>query len=142
MAEHLSSHNLLIEESFPLLNTAGEPLLLGLLDSNADELALLLGRSLGLLFCDAGLLALVPPQVSAELGLVSTLVVKVDGITYSEGICVSQNVCVTFPPSGFRKLDRLLHCITAIPVVVDRDERRILTDNGGGGGSDRRRYQG
>jgi hypothetical protein len=102
---------------------------------------LLLGRGLGLLFCDAGLLALVPPQVSAELGLVSTLVVKVDGVTYSEGICVSQNVCVTFPPSGFLKLDRLLYCITAIPVVADRDERRILTDNGGGG-SDRRRYQG
>lgn len=86
MAEHLSSHNLLIEESFPLLNTGGETLLLCLLDLRADALALLLGRSLGLLLCDAGLLALVPPQVSAELGLVSTLVVEVGSITYSKGI--------------------------------------------------------
>ena len=86
MAEHLSSHKLIIEESFPLLNNSGETLLLCLLDLGADALALLLGRSLGLLLCDAGLLALVPPQVSAELGLVSTLVVEVGSITYSKDI--------------------------------------------------------
>jgi hypothetical protein len=49
---------------------------------------LLLGRSLGLLLRDAGLLALVPPQVSAELGLVSTLVVEVGGVTCSRGLSV------------------------------------------------------
>lgn len=81
MAEHLSGHDLLVEESFPLLDTSREPLLLGLLHSDANALTLLLGRSLCLLLCDAGLLALVPPQVSAELGLVSTLVVKVNGVT-------------------------------------------------------------
>jgi hypothetical protein len=81
LAEHLSGHDLLVEEGLPLLHTGREALLLGLLNPDADVLALLLGRSLGLLLGSAGLLTLVPPQVPAELGLVSTLIVKVCGIT-------------------------------------------------------------
>lgn len=80
-AQHLSGHDLLIEVGFALFNTSGESLLLGLIDLGLDGISLSARRSLGLVLLSADLSTLVSSQVAAELGLASSTVVKVDGIS-------------------------------------------------------------
>jgi len=71
---------LLKEEGFLVLSAGGEALLLGLVDSLLDALALGLCAGLGQILLGARLPALVATQLSPELGVVAPLVVEVGGI--------------------------------------------------------------
>lgn len=82
MAEGLARHNLLVEVGLALLNARGKALILGIVDEGLDGLSLTLGRGLGFLLLGAYLFALVPPQVAAEVGLASSLVVEVSNISW------------------------------------------------------------
>ena len=80
MAHHLARHDLLVEESLAILDTSREALLLSIVDKGLDCVTLLLGVSFGLLLLSARLAALVSPQVAAEVGMASTLVIEVGGV--------------------------------------------------------------
>ena len=80
LAEHLASHDLLVEVSLTLLDTGREAFLLGLVDLGLDGIPLGTSRCLGLFLLGAELTALVPPQVSSELAFASSLVVEVGGV--------------------------------------------------------------
>lgn len=80
LAQHLARHDLLIEESLSLLHTGRESLLLGLIDLGLDGATQSLCGGLGFLLLGADLLALVSSQVTTELGISSSLEIKVCGI--------------------------------------------------------------
>lgn len=86
-AQLLSNGNLVEEVRLLLLDTRGETLLLGLIDDLLDGLALVMCLRLGVLFCAPGLLPVVAPQLSSELGLASPGVVEVDGVGWREEKC-------------------------------------------------------
>ena len=82
MAQHLTGHDLLVEVGLTFLHAARESLLLGIVDQRLDGRSLTLGRGLGLLLLGTRLSALVPPEVAAEFGLVSALVVEVGNVCF------------------------------------------------------------
>jgi len=79
-AHHLSGLDLLKEEGLLVFSAGGEALLLGLIDSLLNTLALGLCAGLGQIFLSARLPALVATQLSPELSVVAPLVVEVGGI--------------------------------------------------------------
>jgi hypothetical protein len=77
---HLSSHDLLVEVSFALLNALGEAFVLGFVNLALDHISLALCRGLGFLLLGACLAALVSSQVAAEFGLSAAAVVEPNGV--------------------------------------------------------------
>lgn len=86
-AEHLSSHDLLVEECLPFLNVGRKALGLGLVNLGLDFVPLPLRRCLGLFLFGSNLSTLVPPEVAAEFGLAAALIVKVESISYGNRAC-------------------------------------------------------
>lgn len=84
LAEDFARHDLFVKVGLSLLHASRETLLLRFVNQALDFCPLALGRGLGLLLLGAHLSALIPPEVAAEVGLVSTLVVKVDNIACRE----------------------------------------------------------
>lgn len=96
LAHHFTSHDLLVEVSFTLLNTSREALLLGLIDSLLDGIALALGGSSSLLLLGAGLSALVSSEIATEAGLRAAAVIKVDGVSWKYRVSIGDRFISTY----------------------------------------------